>query len=49
MLSKYAPDTVLNFKDKEFIYEAFKAQFDEQGRAIPDGDGVSDISSATLD
>ena len=36
-------------KSAKAIYEAFKAQFDEQGRAIPDGDGVSDISSATLD
>lgn len=49
MLNKYAPDTVLNYKDKEFIYEAFKAPHDERGRPIVDAESVSELSSATLD
>ena len=49
MIGKYAPNTLLTHKDKEFIFEAFRAPFDERGRAISDNDSVSDLSSATLD
>lgn len=49
MLTKYAPDTVLNYKDKEFIYEAFRAPHDERGRPIVDTESVSELSVGTLD
>ena len=49
MLCTYAPNTVLTQKDKEFIFEAFRAPYDERGRVISDNESLSDLSIATLD
>lgn len=49
LLQKYAKQTTLSAQDKEYIYEAFKSTYDEQGRPVPDMDGISDLSTAALD